>query len=298
MRAPKLLLAAATAALISAAPSASRADVLGGVGTYFKDRFHDTLDLFRLRAGFPENGQAIGLKARATSLAQVGYVHFDGTYVGMDRRGVGIVSERRREGGVSVFYGSFNRMIPGYSNLFLKENSPWADVEDRRIVRNMPHWDDGRNRHLSIGAEFTNPLFGIDAGVYPEEALDLVLGFFVIDIFNDDELFGYDTNVYQRATTPPGPVTDAPFKAKQEANKAFMEEMELKAAMELVEAMSDAEEAMVDAPALPPVDEERGMLISEEAADAAMNELEKEAEAGVEVQEMAPQDDKALEENP
>ena len=66
MRASHRLLAALGSALILSA-SSSPANVVEGVGTYAKDRFHDTLDIFRLRAGFPDDGKAIGAKARVTS---------------------------------------------------------------------------------------------------------------------------------------------------------------------------------------------------------------------------------------
>ncbi len=223
----RMVPAALLAGLMLLSPRASQADVMdavNGVATYCKDRVYDTLDLVRLRVGFPRDGKAIGAKARVTSLAQLGFVTFDGKYAGLEKRGLGIVDERRREAGVSVFYGSYNEMEPVIGNSFLRANDDWSLTQDRRILRNLPHWDDGRQRHLSVGAEVAIPIFAIDAGVYPEEALDLALGFLTIDIFSDDTLRGSKVP-YREGTTKPGPDATAPFAEKQQKQNEFLEKI-------------------------------------------------------------------------
>jgi len=277
MRPNKSILAGALVAFgLAAAPSTGEAGFVRGVGIYCKDRFHDTLDLFRLRAGFPRDGKAIGLKARVTSLAQVGYVAFDGTYVGLDRRGVGIVDERRREAGVSVAYGSYNEMEPTFGNGFLKSNSDWSVVEDRRILRNLPYWDDGRQRHLSVGAEVATPLFALDVGVYPEEALDFVLGIFAIDIFNDDELFDHYIP-YRQATTVAEPKLDGPFAKQRARNAAVKAEAERLAAEKALEEAGQATPADTEAQIEVPMSYAPEGTISDEAAEEAIRALDESA---------------------
>lgn len=219
---------------LALAPNHSQAGVFRSIGIYCKDRFHDGLDIFRLRAGFPNDGKGVGVKARVTTLAQVGYVFFNGTYAGLDRRGVGVVDERRREYGISALYGSYNEMVPVYGNGFLKANSDWSEVEDRRILRNLPHWDDGRQRYLSVGAEVATPLLALDAGVYPEEVLDFALGFLTLDIYNDDELYDHDLSQME-ATTLPGPKDDAPFADRQREFDALQDRIKAKQGAEALE---------------------------------------------------------------
>lgn len=178
---------------------------------YGKDRFNDVVDIFRLRVGVPRTGRGYGAKARVTTLAQAGYVRYDGHYLGIDRRAAGLFDEDRLEGGASVIYGSRQEMQGPWGNEFLRGDTEWSKVEDRRILRNIPHWDDGRQRYLSVGAEVATPLLAVDAGVYPEEALDFVLGIFLIDIYTDDQLF-QDSRPgprFRRPATLPGPDLEA-----------------------------------------------------------------------------------------
>ncbi len=204
-------------------PAAAEADVVGGSLQYGKDRVNDFVDIFRLRVGVPRSGRGYGAKARVTALAQLGFVHYNGHYLGLDRRGIGIVRERRTEGGISLLYGSTNQMMPLWGNEYLEGTTPWTDLKDRKIIRNLPSWDDGRSRLLSIGAEVATPILALDAGVYPEEALDFVAGFFLIDIFRDDELFLRQRDVQGQfvPTTPPSPDLDAATRRKREEMDAL-----------------------------------------------------------------------------
>jgi hypothetical protein len=281
----RLAAALALSAISLLAPTKADAGVFDGPWTYVKDRFHDGLDIFRLRIGFPDQGRGLGAKVRVTSLAQAGYIYWHGTYVGLEKRGFGVVEERRREMGVSLLYGSFNRMEPLHGNSFLKANSDWSRIEDRRILRNLPHWDDGRQRHLSIGAEVATPLLGVDVGVYPEEILDFALGFILIDIFNDDQLFGHNTE-YLDATTMPGPDGEAPFARKRRE----MQEFRLRMLGQDADGTADpgatsiapsTGEAPVPAAVMPPP---AGDTITPAEADAAMEALDAQAapEAGAE----------------
>ncbi|CAN5346782.1 hypothetical protein BH09SUM1_BH09SUM1_32320 [soil metagenome] len=221
----KLGISAIFAAAALLAPAVGRAGVVGDVVTYGADRGNDLLDIFRIRGGYAHKGKGAGIKARVTSLAQIGYVWFDGRYYGIERRGIGAVDEHRREGGVSLAYGSWNEMQAVAGNIFLKANTDWSEIEDRRILRNLPYWDDGRKRFFSVGAEVATPLLAVDLGVYPEEALDFVIGFTTIDIFNDDALRGYNLE-NKDATTEPEPKKTAPFQGKQAKFDEFKKRME------------------------------------------------------------------------
>lgn len=246
------------------------------VVTYFTDRVHDFLDIFRVRAGFPDGGKGIGVKARATVLAQAGYVYFDGTYAGLERRGIGIVDERRHEGGVSFIYLSRNEMEPTWGNMFLKGGEEWHEVRDRRILRNLPHWDDGRRRPLSFGAEVVTPILALDLGVYPEEAFDFVLGIFTIDIFKDDQLRNYRVP-YREGEALPLPFKDAPFAPKRQQ----FEELQLKLLIAEMEELGQVEDwedydygvypDVTPEPAAPPPFDP---LIEDTEANAAIQELD------------------------
>lgn len=191
-----------TRTFLAAAFLSSAAVASADIPLYLKNRGNDFLDLFRLRAGIPEDAKGAGLKARATSLGQAGYVFFKGTYAGIDRRGIGIVEERRHEFGVSALYASFNEMVPSAGNDFLKGEGGWHTIDDRRIIRNLPHWDDGRNRPLSLGAEIATPYIAFDAGLYPGEALDFIGGIFTLDVFQDDEKEAYGIPFRDPQTLP------------------------------------------------------------------------------------------------
>lgn len=200
MRSTPLVLIA-TALLLAGGAATATAE------SYLRDRGNDFLDIFRLRAGMPNNGEAWGAKVRVTSLAQVGYVHFDGDYIGLSRRGFGWIEERRTEGGVSLAYASRHQNIVRSGNQYLSEQTLWSEVENRRLVLNKPYWDDGRGDVLSIGAEVATPIGALDLAVNPSQALDFVVGWVGIDLFNDDErnLRGYWRYQFDGPTTPPGP---------------------------------------------------------------------------------------------
>lgn len=195
--------AALFALLIAATPSSAKA---GGIGDYFADRFHDVLDVVRLRAGIPDEGEGYGVKARVTSAAQLGYVNFDGSYAGINRRGIGVSREDREEGGISFLYFSEHAMQTRAGNTFLYGNTDWAKVRDRRLERNKPYWDDGQGDPLGIGAEVATPILALDLGVYPIEIADFALGIFTIDMMEDDRIT-QDRRPYREMlpTQPPVP---------------------------------------------------------------------------------------------
>ncbi len=154
---------------------------------YCRDRTYDFLDIFRLRLSAPKQAQGVGFHVRATSLAQVGVVHFAGEHFGIDRRAIGTWREQRTEGGFSLLYFSDIENDILWGNRFTDLGTSWSQVVERGIVRNNVYWDDGRHHPFSVGAELQVGLLpGIDVGLYPQEAIDFLLGFFTLDPWDDD----------------------------------------------------------------------------------------------------------------
>jgi hypothetical protein len=158
-----------------------------GVLNYFRDRAYDFLDIFELRICAARHGAGFGLHARATALAQVGWIYFDGEKFGMDRRGIGLWRERKMEGGISLLHFSDVLDDVAYGNQFTDKDSAWSRAQYRGIVRNDVFWDDGRDHPLSIGAEVQLLILpGVEIAVYPTEAVDFVVGFLTLDPWEDD----------------------------------------------------------------------------------------------------------------
>jgi hypothetical protein len=193
-RSPLRWLGCCLAAVVLVAGAPSRASA--GVIEYFRDRGEDLLDVFRLRFMVPYRAEGYGLKARVTSLAQAGYVHFNGSAFGMDRRAIGQVHEKRTEGGVSVVYFSRTQMEKVRGNDYLDSDAIWNQAAPRGIMRRGSSWDDGRLHPVSVGAEVELGAFGLDVGAYPTEAIDFVLGWLFLDIYKDDRSFTDDLPEY------------------------------------------------------------------------------------------------------
>lgn len=158
-----------------------------GPGAWFKDRALDLADFFRVRFHVPRGFRSVGLKVRATVLAQAGFIFFHGRSAGLDRRGVGQWKERRIEGGVGPLYFSKvkNEMISG--NRFTDVDYAWSVLHERGIVRNGTFWDDGRYHPLSCGFELQLLFFGVEFEAYHLEPLDFIFGWVGFDPFQDDE---------------------------------------------------------------------------------------------------------------
>lgn len=154
---------------------------------YWANRGYDAMDIIRLQWGVPRDFKAIGITAKATALAQVGFVHFAGKKVGMERRGLGIMRQKKTEGGISPLYFTSIRSAGEYGNYFLRANTEWADVRDRRIIRNGFFWSDGTGRPLSFGVETALLcLGGPDVQIYLCELGDFFVGWLGMDPRGDD----------------------------------------------------------------------------------------------------------------
>lgn len=148
---------------------------------YLPNRILDALDLFSLNIG-------AGLKAEArlmaTRLADVG--------AGVDFKSVKLYKDHNRRYGVGFEEGWFWSMIfVGEEDYSLLEASglvePYAEARAGvpSVVRRVYNVFDGPRDYWAIGGSLG---FLIDANVYihPVEWADFVLGFFFIDLKNDD----------------------------------------------------------------------------------------------------------------
>jgi hypothetical protein len=149
---------------------------------YLQDRFLDMADFLRLKIGVG----GFGFNARGTALAQIGMVYTNGVFMGFDRRAWGIWREERYAWGFSLAYHTEIATTYYAGNEFADPLSPWNDLNPRRgYIRNDEGWDDLRWRPFSAGAEVHFGI-GVDVALYPEEVLDFVFGFFLIDFLHDD----------------------------------------------------------------------------------------------------------------
>jgi len=174
-------------ATIHEKPIESEREPGNAIADYFIDRGYDFLDIFRIQIGAPRDFKAFGAKVKATALAEAGFVYFSGMKVGMERRGIGIIRQKKVEGGITPVYFSSFKEIGKQGNYFLKTKTPWAEVRDRRIIKNGFFWSDGTKRPWSVGAEFEFLCFpGLDVQVYLCELGDFIFGIFGLDPRCDD----------------------------------------------------------------------------------------------------------------
>jgi len=194
-RFPSLAAAAVVAALVLASgcarinegiPPAS-AQETPAFSNYWANRFYDFMDLWRLQWGVARDFKAFGAKVKATSLAEAGFVYFEGTKVGVERRAVGIIRQKKTEGGFTPIYFSAIREGGEFGNFFMRTDTDWAKTRDRRIIRNGFFWSDGTGRPVAVGAEVELLCFGgPDVQFYLCELADFMVGWFGSDPRGDD----------------------------------------------------------------------------------------------------------------
>jgi len=154
---------------------------------YFANRGYDFMDIFRFEWGVPRDSKAFGAKVKATALAQAGFVFFEGKKVGLERRAVGIIRQKKIEGGISPIYFTTIKEGGEFGNYFMRTTTEWADIRDRRIIRNGFFWSDGTRRPVSVGVEAEFLCFGgPDIQIYICELGDFLAGIFGLDPRGDD----------------------------------------------------------------------------------------------------------------
>lgn len=154
---------------------------------YWRDRWLDLRDVFGLRVSGASGGRGAGILVRATALAQIGAVTFDGEHAGLDRRAIGVWRERRLQGALGPLAYTRIRTRTLRGNEFAGPDSDWAKATPRGIVRDGEYWDDGRERPFACGVELQPGILpGFEARFDPVELMDFLLGWATIDLYDDD----------------------------------------------------------------------------------------------------------------
>ena len=143
---------------------------------YFLSRWYDLCDIVDFSVG---GGPGFLINAHVTKLAQFGVGYSDAYHVGFRGRSAGFWRERRTEAGVSLLYYQKVRRerITGWVESFradkmdLDTSAVYANTNDRAFT--------------GIGG-MVHVLVMVDVNVRPIQALDFALGWFTIDILDDD----------------------------------------------------------------------------------------------------------------
>ena len=143
---------------------------------YFLSRWYDLIDCVDFSVG---GGPGFLINVRATKLAQAIGGYSDAYRVGFRGRSAGFWREKRKEIGVSVlYYQQVEReRITGWVESFRTEK---MDLDTSNVYAN-----NNDRSFLGIGAT-VHVLVLVDVNVRPMQALDFALGWFTIDVLEDD----------------------------------------------------------------------------------------------------------------
>lgn len=143
---------------------------------YFLSRWYDLVDIVDFSIGA---GPGFLINARATKFAQVGFGYSDAYRVGFRGRSAGVWREKRLEAGVSIlYYQKIKReRVTGWVEDFRADK---MDLDTATVYQN-----NADRSFLGIGATF-HALILVDINVRPAQAADWVLGWFGIDVLDDD----------------------------------------------------------------------------------------------------------------
>jgi hypothetical protein len=143
---------------------------------YFLSRWYDLCDIVDFSVG---GGPGFLINAHATKLAQAGAGYSDAYHVGFRGRSAGFWHEKRKEIGVSLLYYQKIRRerITGWVESFRSDK---MDLDTSAVYANAV--DRG---FTGIGAT-VHVMVLVDVNVRPIQALDWALGWFTIDILDDD----------------------------------------------------------------------------------------------------------------
>jgi len=143
---------------------------------YFLSRWYDLIDIVDFSVGA---GPGFMINAHCTKLAQAIGGYSDAYRVGFRGRSAGVWHEKRKEVGVSLlYYQQIEReRITGWVESFRSEK---MDLDTTAIYAN-----NNDRSFLGVGATVQVCVL-VDVNVRPMQALDFVLGWFTIDILDDD----------------------------------------------------------------------------------------------------------------
>lgn len=143
---------------------------------YFLSRWYDLCDIVDFSVG---GGPGFLINAHATKLAQIGGGYSDAYHVGFRGRSAGFWREKRHEIGVSLlYYQKVKReRISGWVESFRSEK---MDLDTSAVYANAV------DRGFTGVGVTVHALVLVDVNVRPMQALDFALGWFTIDILDDD----------------------------------------------------------------------------------------------------------------
>jgi hypothetical protein len=143
---------------------------------YFLSRWYDLIDIVDFSIGA---GPGFLFNVRATKIAQVGGGYSDAYRIGFRGRSAGYWREKRTEIGVSLLY---------YQKIKRERCSGWVESfrSDKMDLDTSAVYANNNDRaFLGIGAT-VHALVLVDVNVRPMQAVDFALGWFTIDILDDD----------------------------------------------------------------------------------------------------------------
>ena len=145
-------------------------------GHYFLSRWYDLIDIVDFSVGA---GPGFMVTAHVTKFAQAGGGWSDAHRVGFRGRSAGVWREKRKEVGVSLlYYQKVEReCITGWVESFRSDK---MDLDTASVYAN-----NNDRSFLGIGATVQAGIL-VDINVRPMQAADFVLGFFTIDVLEDD----------------------------------------------------------------------------------------------------------------
>lgn len=147
-------------------------------GHYFLSRWYDMLDIVDFSIGA---GPGFLVNGHATKVAQFGFGYSDAYRVGFRGRSAGVWREKRLEAGVSILYWQKvkRERITGWVENFRSDK---MDLDTAAVYQN-----NNDRSFTGVGATI-HALILVDVNVRPAQAADFVLGWFGIDVLDDDTL--------------------------------------------------------------------------------------------------------------
>lgn len=145
-------------------------------GRYFLSRWYDLIDIVDFSFGA---GPGFLINAHATKFAQVGFGYGDAYHVGFRGRSAGIWREKRLEAGVSLLY---------YQKVKRERVTGWVESfrADKMDLDTATVYANNNDRAFTgIGAH-VQALIMVNVNVRPAQAADFVLGWFTVDVLDDD----------------------------------------------------------------------------------------------------------------
>ena len=146
-------------------------------GHYFLDRWYDLVDIMDFSFGA---GPGLMFNVHATKLAQAMGGISDAYHIGFRGRSAGIWKEKRKEIGVSLLY---------YQKVQRERISGWVEsfrTDKMDLVTSAVYNNNNDRGFLGVGAMVQAGLM-VNVNVRPMQAVDFVMGWFGVDVLEDDK---------------------------------------------------------------------------------------------------------------